>query len=351
MSKIEKKDMSELVSVVVPCFNCAVHLEKTIDSILSQTYKNLECIIVDDGSTDNSKEICDMLIKRDNRVRYLYKDNNGVAAARNFGIRHAKGKWVQQLDSDDFLHKDKINRHLTQLKDVDSSRDIIFYTDWDIIWLKDDQEIRQGDTIIVGNQTNQALLNQLLKWQFLPNSPLSNNTLFFKKEVFRHKMYDETLGAFEDFELFVDLLLRDILFIYTPIVGMSYLQHSTNMTRDKGSIVSNYVLYLRAINQKDSFLIEQCQTIGPLLQEMLLNNDKKRYWELTALIDDTAVPAYFFKKKFNFRNTRVLRLLFIARTALPILTVRNTCLYTVKFIQRLRYFIKHRILKIPVTPK
>jgi len=334
----------DLVSVVIPCFNCSRHIRQTVNSILSQTYSNLECIIVDDGSTDGSKEVCDELRKQDNRIRYIYKENHGVAAARNFGIRNAKGKWIQQLDSDDFLHQDKIRLHLEQLTKLDSSQDIIFYTDWDIIWQKDNHKIRQGDTIVVGKKTNEELLDQLIKWQFLPNSPLSNNTLFFKKEVFRHKMYDEHLGAFEDFELFVDLLLRDILFIYTPIVGMSYLQHTTNMTRDKGSMISNYILYLRAINQKDNALLKQCQTIGPLLTEMLLNNDKNRFWELTQLISDTSAPAYFFNRKFSFRNTKILRLIFLIRSLLPILTVSKLYGNIVKFTKRVYRFLKRTFL-------
>jgi len=344
MNELKTEDEQDLVSVIIPCYNCSRYIHQTVNSILTQTYSNLECIIVDDGSTDNSKEVCEELINQDSRVRYLYKENHGVAAARNFGIRNAKGKWIQQLDSDDLLHQDKLRLHIEQLQSLDSSRNIIFYTDWDIIWQEDNQQIRQGDTIVVGKKTNEELLDQLLQWQFLPNSPLSNNTLFIKKDVFQHKMYNEHLGAFEDFELFVDLLLRDILFVYTPIVGMSYLQHTTNMTRDKGSMISNYILYLRAINQKDSALIGQCQTIGPLLSEMLLNKDKKRFWELTQLIDDTSVPAYFFNKKINYHNTNVLRLIFLVRSILPILTVRKIYKNLIEFIKRVYYFAKRRLL-------
>jgi len=336
---------TELVSVIVPCFNCSRYIRQTVTNILSQTYTNIECIIVDDGSTDNSQKICEELVQMDDRVRYLPKEHGGVAAARNFGIQHAKGKWIQQLDSDDLLHKDKIRLHLEQLSEIDSSRDIIFYTDWDIIWEDDNQQLTQGDTQIVGNKTKEQLLDQLVKWNFLPDSPLSNNTLFVKKNVFRHKIYDETLGSFEDFDLFTSLLLEDIMFVYTPITGMTYRQHSTNMTLDKGSMIENYVKYLGALNRKDDTLLLRCTTIGPLLREMLLNNDKKRFFKLITLIETTKIPNYFFAERVNIKNTFLFKIIFYMRSILPVLTIRKLYRELIKFPRRVRCHLKNRFNK------
>ena len=84
-------NVSELISVIIPVYNVENYLEKCIKSITNQTYKNLEIVIVDDGSTDSSSKICDELGKRDSRLKIIHKSNSGVSAARNEGLRKIKG--------------------------------------------------------------------------------------------------------------------------------------------------------------------------------------------------------------------------------------------------------------------
>jgi GT2 family glycosyltransferase len=90
-----------LVSIVVPTYNRAYCLPRTVDSVLAQTYPNFEIILVDDGSTDNTRELVDGMAARDRRIRYFHQPNAGVCAARNRGLRAAKGDFVALLDSDD----------------------------------------------------------------------------------------------------------------------------------------------------------------------------------------------------------------------------------------------------------
>jgi len=86
------------ISVIIPTFNRARYVTKAIDSVLAQTYKDYEIIVVDDGSTDNTRQVLSPYMER---IRYIYQDNAGVSAARNAGIRDAKGEWIAFLDSDD----------------------------------------------------------------------------------------------------------------------------------------------------------------------------------------------------------------------------------------------------------
>jgi GT2 family glycosyltransferase len=90
-----------LVSIVVPTYNRAYCLRRTIDSVLTQTYPHFEIVLVDDGSTDNTRELVEGMVARDSRIRYFYHPNAGVCAARNCGLRAAKGDYVALLDSDD----------------------------------------------------------------------------------------------------------------------------------------------------------------------------------------------------------------------------------------------------------
>lgn len=98
--------MDSLISVIVPVYNVEKYLRKCVDSILSQTYKNLEIILIDDGSTDSSGKLCDELEKTDPRISVLHKDNGGLSSARNAGLDRMHGEYVLFVDSDDYISGD-----------------------------------------------------------------------------------------------------------------------------------------------------------------------------------------------------------------------------------------------------
>ena len=95
--------MEDLITVVVPIYKVEKYLKKCIDSIIKQTYKNLEIILVDDGSPDKCPQICDEYAKKDSRIKVIHKKNGGVSSARNLGIKSANGIWIA-LISNIFLH-------------------------------------------------------------------------------------------------------------------------------------------------------------------------------------------------------------------------------------------------------
>lgn len=92
-----------LVSVIVPVYNVEAYLEECVDSIIHQTYRNIEIILVDDGSTDRSGAVCEELSSKDSRIRVIHKDNGGLSEARNIGLAYSKGKWVSFIDADDWV--------------------------------------------------------------------------------------------------------------------------------------------------------------------------------------------------------------------------------------------------------
>lgn len=104
--------MDELVSIIIPVYNVKDYLETCVASIVTQTYRNLEIILVDDGSTDGSGDICDQLKNKDNRIKVIHKTNGGLSDARNSGIDHATGGWLSFVDSDDFVSCDYVERLL-----------------------------------------------------------------------------------------------------------------------------------------------------------------------------------------------------------------------------------------------
>lgn len=107
----QKKDgicKSPLISIIVPVYNAEKHLKRCLDSIICQTYKNLEIIIVDDGSEDGSGEICNKYAEHDERVRVIHQKNQGVSSARNAALEVSRGEYIAFVDSDDWIEEDMI---------------------------------------------------------------------------------------------------------------------------------------------------------------------------------------------------------------------------------------------------
>lgn len=100
----ERQNMSKnMISIIIPVFNQEDRLARCVESILLQTYKNLEIILVDDGSTDLSPKLCDEYSGKDNRIKTIHKENGGVSSARNMGLQYAKGDFIMFVDSDDYI--------------------------------------------------------------------------------------------------------------------------------------------------------------------------------------------------------------------------------------------------------
>lgn len=110
---------SPKISIIVPVFNVENYLHRCIDSILIQTFKDFELLLIDDGSTDKSGKICDEYAFKDNRVKVFHKRNGGVSSARNVGLNNAVGKWVTFCDSDDYVYENFLCDFLSQPHTVD----------------------------------------------------------------------------------------------------------------------------------------------------------------------------------------------------------------------------------------
>ena len=107
----------ELISVIVPVYNVEKYLDKCLESIVNQSYKNLDIILVDDGSPDKCPEMCDQWAKRDERIRVIHKENGGLSSARNAGLERATGEYIIFVDSDDEISVDCIERLSATLKE------------------------------------------------------------------------------------------------------------------------------------------------------------------------------------------------------------------------------------------
>lgn len=192
------------VSVIVPCYNQATYLDECLQSVLDQTYKDWECIIVDDGSTDDSAKIIEKWVVKDSRFISVFKENGGVASARNLGIRNAVGDWILPLDGDDFIapeYMDKASQNFSD--DV-----LIIYPECR----------RFGDREGIWELSSYRLQD------FLLNNSIVNSCFFKKEDALATQLYDENMDGFEDWEFLIQLVEkhRDKKILKLDYPGLNY---------------------------------------------------------------------------------------------------------------------------------
>lgn len=174
--------MNYLISIIVPIYNVDKYLEECIESLKNQTYKNLEIILINDGSADNSEQICREEAKQDNRIVFINKKNGGAASAKNKGLKVAKGDYITFVDSDDFIEPDMIEYMVNTIKKYNS--DIIQCS---FINLYKNTEKFKQDKIVEQRISSKDFLELFLtKW----DSSLFWNKLF-KRDVIENVFFKE----------------------------------------------------------------------------------------------------------------------------------------------------------------
>lgn len=165
MSQREQSKSLPLVSIVVPVYNTAPYVQKCVHSLLAQTYTNLQIVLVNDGSTDESKEVCLALCKAEERCQYVEQSNGGLSAARNTGLQSVQGEYIGFVDSDDFVSPHFIERLLmactTNNSLVSSCGRVVAYDDrQELMFTYDTEQIWEGA----------VLLERFLQWNGLDGS-------------------------------------------------------------------------------------------------------------------------------------------------------------------------------------
>ena len=188
-----------LISVIVPVYNIMDCLERCVKSICTQTWENLEILLVDDGSTDGTGALCDQLAKKDGRIRVFHKENGGSSSARNLGIREAKGEWLGFVDSDDWIEPQMYERLLeaalfSGASIAQASRDEI-----------DEEGTRRPDVCAPPKEELPRSAEEFLRTLLLHEGDCSFCTKLVKRELFAGRAFPE--GKLnEDFYLLVELL-------------------------------------------------------------------------------------------------------------------------------------------------
>jgi glycosyltransferase involved in cell wall biosynthesis len=191
------KNKKPLVSVVIPVFNAEAYLEECLDSVVSQTYSNLEVLLINDGSTDKSGEIIDIYASKDGRISTIHQRNAGASAAKNKGIARAKGKYITFIDADDYIRDDFIENLMNDMAENG------------VLIVTTPAEIYVGDadpgTVVVYDKS------ETLEKMFYGVLEKSYNgiQMFDTKLVMGHNiMFDPAKKIGEDFDFFVNALMH-----------------------------------------------------------------------------------------------------------------------------------------------
>lgn len=239
-----------MISVVLPSYNRAHILPRAIESILGQTYKDIELIIVDDGSSDNTAEVVGRF--SDSRIVYVRQENAGACAARNNGIAHARGDYIAFQDSDDIWHQDKLEKQLATLQNTGA--DVVFC---------------RMNRMVGGEKV--GLVSDYFHEGFLPKDevPMSigTQTLVGKSEVFMQERFDSEMPRFQEFEMLVRAQKSfSIYCMEEPLVD--YLLQKDSISANVSSIMAAWRLILK---KHPDFLTQYKSSRARIARDIQLN--------------------------------------------------------------------------------
>jgi glycosyltransferase involved in cell wall biosynthesis len=211
-----------LISVIVPCYNQAQYLDECLNSVFEQTYSHWECIIVNDGSSDNTNEIAEKWREKDSRYKYFKKNNGGLSSARNFGLKRANGDYIQFLDSDDIIVASKFE---IQLK---------YFIQYNCNIIISNHAFLENKKIINnnGNVLDLSLDGLIYGWDNSFVFPV-HAALVSRNFLLNHNInFLETLKAKEDYLFWITCALHDAKFYYHDDILVYYRSHDSGMTKN-----------------------------------------------------------------------------------------------------------------------
>jgi glycosyltransferase involved in cell wall biosynthesis len=283
---------SLLFSIIVPTYNRAHLISKTIESILSQTYPNFELIIVDDGSTDNTEDVIKEFLS--DNVFYYKKTNEERAAARNYGTRHAAGDYINWFDSDDIMSPDNLSEAVRSIEKYGSVPVLVQgYT------YKDES----------GKTTYQSDFSDNVNLDMYKSNPVANSPVMVRKDIALANPFNEDreLSGSEDYELWLRLAAK-YQFYTSENRTVDYICHderSTEVMSDENQLIKRYtklIFYVSSNMEVVNFLGEnlgyfKMKTYLLLAVDLALNRHLRQSREYMAKCFSSS-PKVIFERGF-----------------------------------------------------
>ena len=261
---------SPLVSIIIPTYNDGAIVGEAIECSLNQTYKNLEIIVVDDGSADSTEQLLNE--RYGGRINYIHQENKGLASARNTGISHASGKYLQFLDADDLLDPGKISIQVNELQNV--SGKALAYCDYILCEINDMTPYKERMNPAL--QKEKPFDDIMMKWETKLSIPV--HCFLFDAAFFTEYgiAFDENLPNHEDWECWMNLFALNprVIFIERPLVYCRIRRGS--MCRNRVKMREGYISAINKQIQKNKLDQEKVKKLKIRRKEI-----KHIYWEVS----------------------------------------------------------------------
>ena len=276
-----------LVSIIIPTFNRAHLISETLESIIQQTFANWECIIVDDGSTDNTPELIANYIKRDNRFQYLLRSKDivkGANSCRNLGFELSKGEYIKWFDSDDIMYHDLLETQLTSIDNADVS-----VCKLDFFTLDTNKFIK----------TNSIFSNKLIedyltgKVSFYISGPLWKKSFLINQK----ELFDENITNLDDWDFNLRMLYQEPTIVLLDKSLIKYRIHKNSLSNEIAKLnineiqsefraIEKHLLFTKNNKKATNKILKiyyknRCQFI---LREIMVNNESNKIYFLKKLL-------------------------------------------------------------------
>ena len=272
--------MGEKISVIVPVYNVEQYLERCVDSIISQTYTNLEIILVNDGSTDNSGKLCDELAKKDERIRVIHKENGGLSDARNRGIDEAESDLVGFIDSDDYIDSDMYEVLLKNLNNTDA--DLSMCALYDVYNNTPEAQVTNKET---WKLSSEQAIKMVMEAKILSVTAVNK---LYRKSLFTDLKFEVGKIA-EDAFIMIKLLDKCEKIVATNEKKYYYVHRENSITTQKFS--TKFLNVIEAYEQNSNIILEKYPKLKDVAQtrmnwayfyvlDRLLLDDNYNYKEL-----------------------------------------------------------------------
>ena len=255
----------ELISVIIPSYNHGNYLARAIESVLAQTYKHTEIIVVDDGSVDNTKQVAGSFPG----VKYVYQHNQGLSAARNTGIDNSAGKYLLFLDADDWLSVDALQKNHSI---IGKHPEVAFVSGG---------HIKVSDTGEIIEEVKEDIQSNHYRHFLQGNYIGMHATVLYARWVFDRFRYDTSLRACEDYDLYMKIAREYPVLHHADVIAF-YRIHGSNMSGDTNLMLENVLLVLNR-------------------QEPMLNTDEER----TSLQKGRKIWKEYYLSKTRNTETRM----------------------------------------------
>lgn len=302
--------MNSVVSIIIPSYNRSSYLGETLESVLSQTYTNWECIIIDDGSTDYTWELMEFYCKKDSRFQYyprLKNRNKGASSCRNYGIEKSRGRYIQFLDSDDLLSRTKIASQVTILKQPGEVS--VVTCKWGRF---SSQEKKVYENLAAYQdffELDKFLDALSLSFGFFP----IHAYLIKKSEIYKAGFWNENLSLNDDTEFIIRVLINSRKIVFSPSGSAFYRwpeKGNISQYSNKNKVIDAvYSWKIIEVYLKIRFKTDKIDFVEHAKKALFLKlqNSFPELIDKEAAFFDSEITRYRKKQKFIYRLKRFKR--------------------------------------------